>query len=392
MASNNNRSTRAPSRRIANPKTARAKTAGRGKKGNGSAKTANGKNSVAQKKIDSAVVSQTSAELMSDNARESNANGKRRGRPRKAERNSIRSLTMAQDFDAADGKNKVSIKSEKLSADDLSRINTPSGLMKMLKTKNIKLKSVLSELKYEEELVQLQIELVKLQRWAQKNGKRIAILFEGRDAAGKGGAIRRFTEHLNPRSMRVVALPKPSEVEQGQWYFQRYSVQLPSAGEIVFFDRSWYNRAVVEPVNGFCTDEEYDRFMQQVTEYEHMLYEDGIMIIKFWFSISREEQKSRFNSRRLNPLKQWKLSPIDDKAQELWEKYSRYKELMFSRTHTSFSPWIIVQANNKKKARLESIRYVLSTIEYAGKGGADIQIFPDPNVVSRFHRNSANQD
>lgn len=342
------------------------------------------------KKVDAAIVEQTSAELMSDNAavrrnvkrrsgtnvRESESNGRNGGGN---ERNGGEEYSI----ETADGK---------LSARELEKLNTSRGLLKLLKSRKIRLRSVLNELKYEEELVLLQIELVKLQRWAQKNGKRIAILFEGRDAAGKGGAIRRFTEHLNPRSMRVVALPKPSETEQGQWYFQRYSVQLPSAGEIVFFDRSWYNRAVVEPVNGFCTDEEYDRFMQQVTEYEHMLYEDGIMIIKFWFSISREEQLARFTSRRVNPLKQWKLSPIDDKAQELWNKYSHFKELMFSRTHTAFSPWIIVQANNKKKARLESIRYVLSTVDYAGKDSAKTELFPDPNIVQRYHRNSANQD
>lgn len=212
----------------------------------------------------------------------------------------------------------IKLSETKLQAEDLVRINTSRGLIELLRSKHIKLKDVMESLRYEEELVSLQVELVKLQRWAQDKGKRVCILFEGRDAAGKGGAIRRFTEHLNPRSMRVVALPKPSEAEKGQWYFQRYSKQLPNAGEIVFFDRSWYNRAVVEPVNSFCTINEYDRFMQQVTEYEHMLYEDGIMIVKFSFSISKEEQLSRFNSRKVNPLKQWKLSPIDGKARELW--------------------------------------------------------------------------
>ncbi|MBY0548419.1 MAG: polyphosphate kinase 2 [Candidatus Obscuribacterales bacterium] len=280
----------------------------------------------------------------------------------------------------------------KLQAEDLLRINTNRGLIELLRSKHIKLKDVMESLRYEEELVALQVELVKLQRWVQEKGKRVCILFEGRDAAGKGGAIRRFTEHLNPRSMRVVALPKPSEAEKGQWYFQRYSKQLPNAGEIVFFDRSWYNRAVVEPVNNFCTNDEYDRFMQQVTEYEHMLYEDGIMIIKFWFSISQEEQLSRFNSRKVNPLKQWKLSPIDDKAQELWHKYSHYKELMFSKTHTSFSPWIIVKANNKEKARLESIRYVLSQFEYDGKGNCKGRPYPDPNIINRYHRRSKKLD
>lgn len=274
-----------------------------------------------------------------------------------------------------------------LTEEDLRRINTNRGLVALLKSKNIKLDFVVETLRYAEELVQLQIELVKLQRWIQKTGRRLAIIFEGRDAAGKGGSIRRFVEHLNPRSMRVIALPKPTEEERGQWYFQRYSKQLPNAGEIVFFDRSWYNRAVVEPVNHFCTRVEYERFMQQVTEYEHMLYEDGITIIKFWFSISKDEQESRFRTRRTNPLKQWKLSPIDERAQELWNDYTRYKEAMFSKTHTSFSPWIIVKANNKRQARLGCIRYVLSQMDYEGKSNAKIDLYPDPNIVTRYHRN-----
>jgi polyphosphate kinase 2 len=290
-----------------------------------------------------------------------------------------------------DRKSPIQLSRNKIEADDLARLNTNRGLLELLRSKNIKLKDVMASLKYEEELVSLQVELVKLQRWLQEKGKRVAIIFEGRDAAGKGGAIRRFTEHLNPRSMRVVALPKPSEEERGQWYFQRYSKQLPNAGEIVFFDRSWYNRAVVEPVNGFCSNDDYDRFMQQVTEYEHMLYEDGIVIIKFWFSITRAEQLARFESRKSNPLKQWKLSPIDNKAQELWDKYSHYKELMFSKTHTSYSPWIIVQANDKKRARLETIRYVLNQLSYSDKNSRS-DLYPDPNIVMRYHRHSANTD
>ncbi len=280
---------------------------------------------------------------------------------------------------------------DKLTHEDLLLINNNRGLVELLRQKNIKLKDVMSTLRYENELVQLQVELVKLQRWVQESGERIAILTEGRDAAGKGGTIRRFIEHLNPRAMRVVALPKPTDEERGQWYFQRYAKQLPNKGEIVFFDRSWYNRAVVEPVNGFCTNAEYKRFMQQVPEFEHMLNEDGMRIIKFWFSISRDEQEKRFESRRSNPLKQWKLSPIDDTAQELWDEYTEYKEDMFSKTHTSFSPWIIVRANDKKMARLESIRYVLSLFEYPGKS-TKIRLYPDPNVVGRFHRSSIKLD
>jgi polyphosphate kinase 2 len=269
---------------------------------------------------------------------------------------------------------------------DLSVVNTKAGLVELLRSRNIRLKGVLQVLRYDDELEALQVELVKFQRWVQETGKRVAIILEGRDAAGKGGTIRRFIEHLNPRAMRVVALPKPTEEERGQWYFQRYTRQLPNAGEIVFFDRSWYNRAVVEPVNGFCSQGDYEQFMQQVPEFEHMLYEDGITIIKFWFSISKEEQLVRFDSRRVNPLKQWKLSPIDARAQELWDLYTQYKEQMFSRTHTSFSPWVIVRANNKKAARVESIRYVQSLFDYGGKAEAATSLYPDPTVVMRFHR------
>jgi polyphosphate kinase 2 len=276
--------------------------------------------------------------------------------------------------------------------DDLRRINTRRGLVELLRRKRVRLGDVLQTLRYEEDLEELQVELVKMQRWAQEKGRRVAVLFEGRDAAGKGGAIRRFTEHLNPRAMRVVALPVPTEQERGQWYFQRYSRQLPNAGEIVFFDRSWYNRAVVEPVNGFCGDDQYQRFMQQVPEYEHMLYEDGVTIVKFWFSISKEEQLRRFQSRKTNALKQWKLSPIDNQAQDRWDVYTRFKEEMLGRTHTSFSPWIIVRANDKKRARVESIRYLLSLLPYAGKGSAAVDLAPDPDVVSRYHRAAANQD
>lgn len=279
-----------------------------------------------------------------------------------------------------------------LTEDDLRRINTPRGLIQLIKSKNVDLEEVRKTLLYEQELRQLQVELVRLQRWVQSDGQRIAVLVEGRDAAGKGGTIRRFTEHLNPRAMRVVALPKPTDDERGQWYFQRYIRQLPNKGEIVFFDRSWYNRAVVEPVMGFCSKKEHQRFLQQVTEFEHMLYEDGVTIIKFWFSISKEEQAKRFDARRQNPLKQWKLSPVDEKAQEMWDSYTRFKEEMFSKTHTTFSPWIIVKANDKQAARLESLRYVLNLLPYRGKDEAQIRLTPDPNVITRFHRKMAELD
>lgn len=279
-----------------------------------------------------------------------------------------------------------------LTAREAAKLHTRREFIQVLRSQNVRVGKIKEALEYENELHLLQIELVKLQRWIQNEGKRLAVIFEGRDAAGKGGTIRRFVEHLNPRAMRVVALPKPTEEERGQWYFQRYMRQLPNAGEIVFFDRSWYNRGIVEPVNGFCTRQEYERFMQQVPEFEHMLVEDGVTLVKFWFSISREEQVRRFKSRERNPLKQWKLSPLDGRAQELWDAYSKYKELVFSRTHTSFSPWIIVKANNKKRARLHSIRYLLSILDYEGKDDAGVSLLPDPNIVTRFHRNAVKID
>ena len=238
----------------------------------------------------------------------------------------------------------------------------------------------------------LQSEFVNLQKWIAEKKMRVAVIFEGRDAAGKGGAIKRFKEHLNPRTSRVVALTKPTEVERGQWYFRRYIKVLPNPGEIVFFDRSWYNRAVVEPVMGFCTKEQYDKFIVQVTEFEHLLYEDDLKIIKFWFSISKDEQKKRFDDRLSNPLKRWKFSPVDMQGQELWDKYTHYKEQMFSKTHTNFSPWMIVKTNNKKEARLESMRHVLSQFDYDQKGDAGISLLPDPNVIIRYHRSAVQID
>ena len=274
--------------------------------------------------------------------------------------------------------------------DAFKKLRTKTGLKGLVRKK--KLRKILRDVEYEDELVKLQIEIIKLQNWAHENKKRIMIIFEGRDAAGKGGAIKRFTEHLNPRKYRVVALPKPTEVETGQFYFQRYFKHLPNPGEIVFFDRSWYNRAIVEPVFGFCTQEQYEKFMMEVPEMEHALIDDGIILIKFWFSISKETQKKRFDERMRNPLKQWKLSPIDKKAQEMWDKITHYKEEMFSRTHTSYSPWIIVNSNDKKTARLESIRYVLSQIPYDGKNESKVSLHPDPDVVQRYHRKNLQID
>ena len=275
-----------------------------------------------------------------------------------------------------------------LTQEDFESHSGTESFKKTLKSKisNTQYESLIKSIDYQSELLKLQAELVDLQQWIAKHKKRVCVLFEGRDAAGKGSAIRRFTEHLNPRSMRVVALTKPTEIEKGQWYFRRYIKELPEPGELVFFDRSWYNRAVVEPVMDFCTDLQYKKFMLQVPEFEHMLYEDGVIIIKFWFSISKEEQVQRFNSRLKNPLKQWKFSPVDREGQNRWDKYTFYKEQMFSKTHTSISPWIIIKTNNKKQARLESIRHVLSQFDYDRKGSSTTTILPDPNVVQRYHR------
>ena len=276
----------------------------------------------------------------------------------------------------------------KLTNSDFEEFAGSDAFKSVIKSKldTKKHQKLLNSFNYETELLKLQTELVDLQHWVAKHKKRVCVIFEGRDAAGKGGAIRRFTEHLNPRSMRVVALTKPTEVERGQWYFRRYIKELPDPGELVFFDRSWYNRAVVEPVMGFCTDDQYKKYMVQVPEFEHMLYEDGVIIIKFWFSISKAEQLRRFNSRLANPLKQWKFSPVDKEGQKRWDLYTSYKEQMFSKTHTSFSPWIIIKTNDKKEARLESIRYVLSQFEYDRKGSANTAILPDPNIAQRYHR------
>jgi polyphosphate kinase 2 len=275
-----------------------------------------------------------------------------------------------------------------LTLEDFNQASDKKKFLEILKKKVSpeKVQDILFDVQYENDLLKLQAELVNLQQWVAKNKKRVAIIFEGRDASGKGGTIRRMTEHLNPRSMRVVALSKPTEVEKGQWYFRRYIKELPNPGELVFFDRSWYNRAVVEPVMGFCTKDQYQRFMVQVPEFEHMLYEDGVHLIKFWFSISKDEQLRRFNARLKNPLKQWKFSPVDKEGQKKWDDYTYYKEQMFGKTHTTFSPWILVKTNNKKIARLESIRHVLSQFDYEGKGDSGTELLPDPNIIQRYHR------
>ncbi|MCU4413617.1 polyphosphate kinase 2 [Acinetobacter sp. WU_MDCI_Axc73] len=220
---------------------------------------------------------------------------------------------------------------------------------------------------YEAEKKLLQIELLKVQSWVKDTGQRIVCLFEGRDAAGKGGTIKRFMEHLNPRGARVVALEKPSPQESGQWYFQRYIERLPTKGEMVFFDRSWYNRAGVERVMGFCEPQEYLQFMRQTPELERMLVNSGIHLFKFWFSVSREEQLRRFISRRDDPLKHWKLSPIDIQSLDRWDDYTEAKNQMFFHTHTGDAPWTIIKSDDKKRARLNCIRYFLSQLDYPNK-------------------------
>jgi len=245
-------------------------------------------------------------------------------------------------------------------------------------------KHLMARRSYERKKYELQVELLKLQAWVKETGQRVVILFEGRDAAGKGGTIKRFMEHLNPRGAHVVALEKPSEVERGQWYFQRYIEHLPTRGEIVMFDRSWYNRAGVERVMGFCTDDEYLEFMRQAPEFERNLARSGLHLIKFWYSVSRKEQRRRFKERKSHPLKQWKLSPVDLASLDKWEEYTKAKEAMFFYTDTADAPWTVIKSDCKKRARLNAMRYVLHKLPYSNK---DLdRIGPlDPLLVGRAH-------
>ena len=243
-------------------------------------------------------------------------------------------------------------------------------------------KNLMTRKAYEKQKYRLQVELLKLQSWIRKTGERLVILFEGRDAAGKGGTIKRFMEHLNPRGARVVALEKPTDAERGQWYFQRYVEHLPTRGEIVLFDRSWYNRAGVERVMGFCTDSEYDEFMRQVPEFEASLVRSGLHLIKFWFSVSRKEQRRRFKERERHPLKQWKLSPVDLASLDKWDEYTVAKEAMFHYTDSVEAPWTVVKSDCKKRARLNSLRFVLHSLSYEGRDVKAIGPL-DPLLVSR---------
>ena len=233
---------------------------------------------------------------------------------------------------------------------------------------------------YEAEKAKLQAELLKVQIWAQETGQKFVILMEGRDAAGKGGTIKRFMEHLNPRYARTCALSKPSDVEKGQWYFQRYIAHLPTAGEMVFYDRSWYNRAGVERAMGFCTSAEYLEFMRQAPDFEQMLVRSGVRLFKYWFSVTQEEQRRRFKERETDPLKMWKLSPIDKASLGKWDEYTEAKEAMFFYTHTADAPWVVVKSNDKKRARLNCMRHFLSSIDYPGKD-PEVVGQPDPLIV-----------
>jgi len=252
----------------------------------------------------------------------------------------------------------------KLNDEDVNLLNSKIGLHTVLKNKKFNLGRALEETKHIHELKRQQEELIKLQNWIIIEQKKVVVLFEGRDAAGKGGAIRRITEYINPRHFRIVALNIPTDDEKKQWFFQRYINQLPKPGEIVFFDRSWYNRAVVEPVNNFCTEKEYQIFMSQVNEFEKMLIQSDIYLIKLYFSITKSEQAKRFREIKNSPLKRWKMTAVDEKAQVLWNDYSAYKTKMFESTNSEHTPWEIIDANQKSKARMNAIRHILNTIPY----------------------------
>lgn len=257
---------------------------------------------------------------------------------------------------------------------DLEKLNSKKGFKQFFLYDNASVERVLRNVNYELRLEALQEELIKLQNWITKEQKKVVIIFEGRDAAGKGGAIRRITEHINPREFRVVALPKPSDEERGQWYFQRYINRLPRAGEMVLFDRSWYNRAIVEPVNRFCSKEEYQIFMKQVNDFERLITESGVILIKLYFSISKDEQAKRFEDIKKSPLKKWKFSAVDAAAQELWDTYTLYKKRMFKKSNTKIAPWTIIRANKKTRARIEAIEHILSVIPYEDKNEALIKL------------------
>jgi len=267
------------------------------------------------------------------------------------------------------------------SSDTISRLRQdPKAISKLFKEGKYPYTDRIPRNKYEEEKAQLQIELLKVQNWVKMTGQKIVVIFEGRDAAGKGGTIKRFMEHLNPRAAKVVALEKPTEHEKGQWYFQRYVVHLPTEGEILFLDRSWYNRAGVERVMGFCDSSDYLEFMRQCPEYERMLVNSGIQLFKYYFSVTKKEQRHRFASRMDDPLKQWKMSPVDKASVGLWSEYTRAKEAMFFYTDTASCPWTIIKSDDKKRARLNCMQHFLSMLDYPDKN-LELVMGPDPLIV-----------
>jgi len=253
---------------------------------------------------------------------------------------------------------------------ELQLLSNSKAIEYLLREEKPDFEETLKQLRFEKELVKYQVKLINIQNWVLENQKRVLILVEGREFSGKGGAIHVFTEHLNPRSIRTVALQKPNERESGQWYFKRYVSQLPERGEMVFFDRSWYNRALVEPVNGFCTAKEYKRFMKEVNHFERMLSEDGILLFKIYFSISQKEQKKRIENVRKNPLRRWELSPVDLRAIDLWDDYSRYEKKLFKKTNTSKNPWYVFEADDKREARLKAIETILKQFPPEAVGGS----------------------
>ena len=281
---------------------------------------------------------------------------------------------------APDARPEVRIAPEVSSKTPQQLRHDPEAVRHAFETGEFPYKNRLGTKAYEEEMEELNVDLLKAQNWSKESGERIVVVFEGRDAAGKGGTIKRFMEHLNPRGARIVALEKPSERERGQWYFQRYISNLPSGGEMVFLDRSWYNRAGVERVMGFCTPNEYLEFMRQCPEIERMLVRSGIKLFKYWFSVTREEQLRRFKSRELDPLKQWKLSPIDKASLDKWDQYTEAKEAMFFYTDTADAPWIIVKSDDKKRARINCMRHFLYSLPYPNKN-KKIIFAPDALIV-----------
>lgn len=258
----------------------------------------------------------------------------------------------------------MTTKTNTITQEELMLLNSKKGIYSLLRNQKVNLQKSVEETQYVLQLRKKQEDLIKLQKWVIENDQKVVIIFEGRDAAGKGGAIRRITQYINPRHFRIVALNIPTDDEKKQWFFQRYIGELPKPGEMVFFDRSWYNRAVVEPVNKFCTNDEYNVFMSQVNDFEKMLIQSGVFLIKFYFSITKKEQSKRFDEIKNNPLKRWKMTPVDEAAQGLWDDYTRYKKKMFKETSTDLSPWIIIDANRKSIARLQAISHILDVVPY----------------------------